>query len=58
MVDDLWLSYFANHVLGLDLVQTENIAIRNINDGKDTYTNLRQEKIELLDDLRMRGWHV
>lgn len=58
MCDDLWLCYFAKHVLGLDLIQSKDIALRDINDGKDVYRNFVQEKIELLDDLRGRGWHV
>lgn len=56
-MDDLWLSYYANHVLGLALWRGR-IASAVVVDGKDCNVLYSQKKVELLAELRRRGWPV
>lgn len=55
--DDLWLCYHAGHVAGLSL-RVQQVDMRINVDGKDTYLEFRNEKAQLLDELRGRGWQV
>jgi hypothetical protein len=57
MAEDLWLSYYANHVLDIPLRRT-SLTLNIIEDGKDSYGKLRQVKIDMLNELRARGWQV
>lgn len=55
--DDLWLCYYANHILGMDL-RPADVDVRSVIDGKDSYHGLHQYKAEFLDLLRAEGWAV
>lgn len=55
-VDDLWFSYNANHIIGVPLYVSNPIGSEVVIDEKDTYTSLYKEKIELLEELRLKGW--
>lgn len=57
MAEDLWLSYYANHVLGLPLRRARQ-SLQIVDDGKDSYAALRDVKVEMLDGLRGMGWAV
>jgi hypothetical protein len=56
--DDLWLSYYCNHILGMQ-IEAVHVPKFEINiDGKDTYTSQIEIKAEFLDKLRATGWDV
>lgn len=55
--DDLWLSFYASHVLGMPLRAGKADVSINI-DGKDTYLLHHDRKMRLLDELRAQGWKV
>lgn len=55
--DDLWLCYHANHVAGLRL-RAQKMPMRIHVDGKDTYSTQHAVKVQLLDELRAKGWAV
>ena len=55
MCEDLWLSYYLDHVLGYYLI-VGCADIRIEEDAKDTYYGIRNRKVILLDELRARGW--
>ncbi len=57
-VEDLWLSYFASHVMGNSLIAAPDL-IRQVKDGKDQYIALREKKDVFLEWLRTKGeWYV
>lgn len=57
-VEDLWLSYFASHVMGNSLIAAPDL-IRQVKDGKDQYIALRDKKDVFLEWLRTKGeWYV
>jgi glycosyltransferase involved in cell wall biosynthesis len=55
--DDLWLCYYADHILGFDL-RPADVDVGSVIDGKDSYHGLHQYKIEFLEMLRAEGWAV
>lgn len=57
--DDLWLCYYASHVLGLRLTPGR-VDVRIDIDGRDTYLHVynHAKKVVFLDELRARGWAV
>lgn len=55
--DDLWLCYYANHVLKMPLLAAD-VDVRVEVDGKDTYHSQHNIKRECLDMLRRKGWAV
>jgi len=55
--EDIWLAYYANHVLGFDLRMGVGI-VRVEEDGKDEYLKHWQTKVDLLNLLRAKGWQV
>lgn len=57
-MDDLWLSYVANHELGYRLTRGQFTSVAVVVDGKDCYVRYHQEKIDLLERLRRNGWTV
>jgi hypothetical protein len=56
-VEDLWLSYYAQHVLGWRLLGS-GVKVETIVDGKDSYMSLSRAKKEVLEHLRGMGWQV
>ncbi len=57
-MDDLWLSYVANHVLHYRLTRGTFSSVSVVNDGKDCYVHYHQQKIDMLERLRRNGWAV
>ena len=56
--DDLWVSYYASHVLVCDLISSKT-KVNLVVDGKDMSLNIKDEKVKLLDYLRKeKGWKV
>lgn len=55
--DDLWLSYYANHVKGMVLRRIATDMEIHV-DNKDTYVHHTGTKVRLLNELRGRGWKV
>ena len=55
--EDIWLAYYANHVLGMDLRMGES-DVQIEQDGKDEYLKHREKKVQLLNELRAKGWDV
>ena len=56
-IEDLWLSYFANHCLGLNLRKSK-AQIRIEDDGKDQAGRLLSLKDEFLQKLVAEGWDL
>ena len=56
-MDDIWLSYVANHVLKAP-VRKSSAAVKMIDTAGDTWPTIRSKKIEFLEELRRRGWKV
>lgn len=55
--EDIWLAFYANHVLGLDLRMGVS-DVRVDEDGKDEYLKHHALKVRLLNELRAKGWQV
>ena len=47
-VEDLWLSFYANHIKHWKLKSTIDVYMAIMEDGKDQYTGLKNTKVELL----------
>lgn len=56
--DNVWLSYYANGVLGYKLIQGRVPGCSEFQDGKNQYRQHIEMKIRFLDALRARGWRV
>jgi hypothetical protein len=57
IMDDIWLSYVANHVFKAP-VRKSSAAVQMIDPAGDTWPTLRGKKIEFLEELRRRGWKI
>lgn len=55
--DDLWLSYYANHVLGVPLL-ARRMEVKLDADGKDTYVTQKPIKQALFSKLIAQGWQL
>jgi len=55
--EDLWLSYYAQHCLGWDLIGI-SAGIRIEVDGLDQYHGMKKLKPEFLEYLRGLGWKI
>jgi hypothetical protein len=56
-IEDLWLSYYASHVLGWKLYKSK-AEIKLIEDGKNQWVELKNLKTEFLQYLIRQGWDV
>ena len=56
--EDVWHSYYANYVLGMNLRYAKIDGVEIKVDGKDQYVDFIETKREFLEDLRSRGWKV
>lgn len=57
--DDLWLCYYANFHKGITLRKASfSPGVFIEEDGKDTYRHYHAEKMNLLEELRAKGWEV
>ena len=56
-MEDLWLSFYAQHVLEWRLVAS-SVKVRTIADERDTYLKIRGAKVEFLEYLRNLNWKV
>ncbi len=56
-IEDLWLSYYASHVLGWKLYKSK-AEIKLIEDGKNQWVELKNLKTEFLQHLVRQGWDV
>ena len=57
-VEDLWLSYYADAVLGWELKCDRTLGINTNYDGLDSFARIFHLKIEFLEYLRNQGWKV
>lgn len=56
-VEDVWLSYYASHILGWKLYRSAT-DIKIVEDDKNQYPKLRPLKAEFYKYLRKNGWEV
>jgi len=56
-LDDLWLSFFAHHILGWTL-KGSSVRMTTILDAEDTWQKIKGQKTEFLWFLRESGWKV
>ena len=56
-IEDLWLSYYANHILGWKLYKSGS-TIKIIHDNKDQWQMLAKTKTEFLGYLVDQGWDI
>lgn len=54
-IEDLWVSYFANHILGWKL-GVVNTNLKILEDGKDQYVKLKKDKDIFYKQLKKTGW--
>jgi hypothetical protein len=57
IMDDIWLSYVANHVLKAP-IRKSSAAVEMTDMAGDTWPTIHSKKIEFLEELRRRGWKV
>ena len=58
-VEDLWLSFYANHIKGWKLKSTKNVWIKIEVDNKDQFVGLKRKKVQLLKHLvNEKGWKL
>lgn len=58
-VEDLWLSWFANHIKGWKLKSTKNVWLEIQVDNKDQYVGLKRTKQDLLNYLiTEKNWQI
>lgn len=57
-VEDLWLSYYANRILGWDLRKSSVELQLDAEDGYDQYVHLKRRKSRFLRQLVRDGWSV
>jgi hypothetical protein len=56
-VEDLWLSYYASHVLSWELMKS-HVTLAMDNDGHDQFLFLKRRKSELMRYLIQTGWEL
>jgi len=54
---DLWQSYYASHVNGIEL-RRGIVSAETVEDGKDHYVHHIEMKRQFLESLRADGWQV